>query len=645
MPGICGLLVRSPERELAPLLSRMMDSMKDQSWYQESSFCSRDKDLAFGRISLGIVNTEPQPAQNEDGSLCGLLEGEIYNYQELRRSLAISGHVFQGHGHAELLLHGFEQEGIGFFSRLNGIFSAAIWDAAKQRLYLVNDRFGIKPIYFVMQPDQLLFASQIKSLLINAGVSRQFNLRGLAQFFTFGQLFGNDTFYQAIQLLPAASCLVYDLPSNQLEVEKYYEFSPITDIKPGQEMEYLDRISAAFKAAVDRRTTDTENLGISLSGGLDARTILGVVDPACPITCVTMGMLGSIDHRSSQKMAELAKRPYHRYTLDEKFLNDFEEHIQHMVHLTDGHYLSQCLVMPTLPFYRQLGIKVLLRGHAGELMHMDKAYNFSHGLGLESITTTEELGNWLWGRTRTHMLEETGGELFAPAIQPHMEALARESLRQGLQEFEHIESPTQRISHLFLAQRTRRETAISMVEFNSLVETRLPYVDNDLVDLVLSAPPGLKQGDRIQSHILRRHMPSFLRVVNSNTSAPMEASKWRCFFARAKLKVLSKLRVPGFQPYERLGLWLRQQLRPFVEKLLLSPRCLDRAVFNPDTLREVIRLHMTGKANHTFLLLALMIFEVGQRQFIDEVNFTEPVARPNEAWRLQFPAFSLTSRK
>src|SRR5262249_30233463 len=237
------------------------------------------------------------------------------------------------------------------------------------------------------------------------------------------------------------------------------------------------------------------------SGGLDARTILGVIDPDRQVTSVCMGMEGSIDRRSAEEMARLVNRPYHHYVLNTDFLARFEQHMRHMVHLTDGHYLCQCIVMPTLPFYRELGVEVLLRGHAGELMHMDKAYNFSldrQALALRDVAGLEE---WLFRRMQTHMIGGVGERLFATRYQGQLEGLARESLTSWLRQCEDVDPPVHKVWHLFLRQRLRRETALSMVEFGSVVETRLPYLDSDLIRLLLAVPPELKLGDRIQAHI------------------------------------------------------------------------------------------------------------------------------------------------
>jgi hypothetical protein len=287
-----------------------------------------------------------------------------------------------------------------------------------------------------------------------------------------------------------------------------------------------------------------------------------------------------------------------------------------MVRLTDGQYLSQCIVMPTLPVYRELGIQVLLRGHAGELMHMHKAYAFS--FDDEALVLRDEAGleRWLFRHLQTYMLEGTEGKLFAAEHREAMADAARDSLRMCLRETAGTQPLLHRIWQLFVAQRLRRETALSLVKFGSLVETRLPYLDAGLMDALLAAPPELKLDEAIQAHILRKRRPSFLGVRNVNTGVRMGAGRLERLFGKVRHKVFAKLGVRGYQPYERLGLWLRRELRPLVQKLLLSERCLERGLFDPATVRQVVQRHFDG-GNHTFLIMALMTYELGQREFVD----------------------------
>lgn len=628
MPGIFGIVSNIPRLGLATEATEMSQRLKHHSWYKEENHLDPGNRLALGRVSLGFVNAAAQPAAKEDGSLLVVMDGEIYDYEEQWRALSGAGCVFHGHSQAELLLNGYEHAGPNFFRGLHGAFAAAIWDGRQRRLFLVNDRFGMKGLYYTQLPGRLLFASEIKALLVDAELSRQANPRGIAQFFTFGQLLGEDTLLENVRLLPSAGWLTYTVDDERINLERYWKPDVrqlASHAKP--EKALLDDIDEAFQRAVDRRTHGSEWLGLSLSGGLDARTILGVIDPQRAVTTVCLGMEGSLDHRCAEEMARLANRPHRRHVLNTRFLANFEEHLRKDVYLTDGHFLCQCIVMPTLPLYRELGIQVLLRGHAGELMHMDKAYNFSLDAEAMSLKGTDDLLAWLFQRLKTYTHLEAGGgaALFASPYRNQVEELARSSLRSCLNESEGVEPAVQRVSQLFLSQRLRRETALSMMEFGSLVETRLPYLDNELIDLLMGTPPELKLGDRIQSHILRRRRPDFLNVVNANTGARMGAGQLAQSASKLRMRVLAKLGVRGYQPYERLGLWLREDLRQLVERLLLSDRFLGRGIFDPSAVKAVVQGHLNRGRNHTYLLLAMMAFELGQRMFQESEGITPNV--------------------
>lgn len=628
MPGIIGLACAARETEIAALFADMTNRIRHHAWYREHRHLDEEAGVALGRMSLGFVNTADQPATNEEQSLLAVLDGEVYDYDDQRRGLEAAGHVFHGDSHAELLLHGYEEKGQAFLAGLHGKFVAAIWDRRNRQVILANDRFGMRPLYYAKLRGRLLWASEVKALLADAAVCRQGHLRGIAQFFTFGQLLGEDTLLKGVRLLPAAGWLTYELGNDRLKIDRYWRHAARMGNGGRSETAILEEIETAFTKAVDRCTAGTDHLGLSLSGGLDSRAILAAVPGERALTTVSMGVDGSMDNRGAEQMARLLGRPHHCCILDDKFLARFPEYLRQMVHLTDGHYLSQCIIMPTLPVYRDLGIQVLLRGHAGELMHMTKAYNFSldaQGLAIRDDTSLEE---WLYSHLQTYMLEGTGGSLFAAAHRHELADLARESLRGCLRESHGIQPPLQRIWHLFISQRLRRETALSMVKFGSLVETRLPYLDNELIDALLSAPPTMKLGERIQAHILRCRMPALLAVTNSNTGTRVGAGPVARTLGKARLKVLAKLGVRGYQPYERLGLWLRKELRPLVCDLLLNPRCLERGLFDPNTLRTVVDNHLAGRRNHTFLIMALMIFEQGQREFIDASGSASPESIP-----------------
>jgi hypothetical protein len=250
-------------------------------------------------------------------------------------------------------------------------------------------------------------------------------------------------------------------------------------------------------------------------------------------------------------------------------------------------------------------------------MHMSKAYNYSLDRTAFSLRGEAALEDWLWPRLKAFIHDGLDGPLFAQRDANQLEA-ARESLRRALGETPQGECPAQRITHLFLNQRVRRETMLSLMKFRTVAEPRLPYLDRTLVEQLLAMPSEWRLGDELQTFILQKRQPRFCAVENTNTGAALGAGLIRRKYATFKTRVFSKLGVPGYQPYERLGLWLRRELAGTVQDALLSDSFLDGGVFCPDTIRKLVRRHLAGERNHTYLILALLVFEAGHRWLLDD---------------------------
>ena len=222
MPGIYGWTGGPEAPEAASRFEAMAESLRHHPWYVEQGHVDPPAGLALGRTHLGTIDPAEQPARSDDGQLLGLLSGEILDHAAQRRALEAAGCRFRGDGHAELLLRGYEHSGHEFLRGLHGAFAGAIWDGRRRRLVLVNDRFGMRPLYYARTPERLVFASEIKALLADPLVSRALNPRGIAQFFTFGHLLNQDTFYESIEVLPAAGWLEYEPDSGRLAVDRYW---------------------------------------------------------------------------------------------------------------------------------------------------------------------------------------------------------------------------------------------------------------------------------------------------------------------------------------------------------------------------------------------------------------------------------------
>lgn len=598
MPGLCGVGAASEANGGAGAALRpMLAALSYYPWHRQESV---DEDqCAIGRVAVEGTPAGDAKAAAVHGDLVVVVDGELYGQP-------------QGRSSAETIAVGLAADGTTFLNGVHGCFAAACWDRRAQSLTVVTDRFGMRPVYWTHRAGRLLFAAEIKALLTDPAVPRALSEEGVSQFFAFGQFLGDTTLYGDVRALPPAACLTWDARTDRVTLSNWANTR--VPLSAATDVEWLDLIDDRLVSAVERACRDTGGLGLSLSGGLDARTILGVVPDATAVTCLSLGVPGGMDHLSAARMAELAGQTHHRQLLDGDFLGRFSELLQPVVRHTDGHYLDQGIVYSTLQMYRDLGVRVLLRGHAGELMHMRKAYAFSMDAEAQALGSTAALHDWLWRHLSHYMVGEADPSVFAGGMTVRLRESARASLEVSAARFEHLEPPSQRIWHLFVRERLHRETALSLHLFRSFVEVRVPFLDLALIDALLAAPVHLKVNDDIQTHVLRHHRPDFLHVVNTNTGAPMGAGPLRVKFEHLRMRVMAKLGVAGYQPYERLGLWLARDLHPMLRDVLLGEQFLDRRIFERGAVERLLDDHRERRRNHTYLLQAMLVFELGQRQ-------------------------------
>ena len=671
MPGIYGIISETRQSAgAADALQTAMSAILTQAthfpWYKVGS-AAPTPGVALGCVDLGVFNSVPQPLFSPARDVCLVFDGELYHSNSIKKEYQLPVSASD----AEVLLAGYlkatergarwtsdpagqtkapgspgssDSEGSSGssitraavrddrsldrfeeFLNLNwiqGRFSGAIWDQSLRRALLFNDYFGTRPLYYTIAEGRFRFGSDLLTLLTGAKRKPEFDRKGLTQFFTFGQYFNDNTSFEGIKILPPRSLLVYDAQTNRLETRTYAD-SMAAELAAQARYDglsrepddyWIDGAADAFAWSVQKQTNDTQSLGISLSGGLDARSILACVETDQPgkIVSIAMGMGGCADHRLATELARLYGTTHYNYELNTDFMNRYADHFAEMVRLTDGQYLSTSIVIPTLDFYRDKGVRTILRGHAGELMHLSKAYAFSitdpELAGLFDINTVT---HWCRKHLQAYMLDGVDRELFRGVSQSDFARLSNESLDQAVGQCVPYPDPASILWQLFLNQRVHREIPLSMKKFGSRIEVRLPFLDRELLRWLYSMPNRLKMGETLEKRILEKNRPEFLTVDNVNTGTKIGASRWRREAAYFRQRVLAKLGVKGYQPYERMGLWLRRELKPIVEKLALGEENLDSGLFNPDTLRWIVSDHNNG-ANHTYLLVALMV--LGQLQ-------------------------------
>ncbi len=271
MCGICGFNWND-----ATLVKAMADQMVHRGPDQEGIFCCDDMSLGHRRLSIiDLSDNGRQPMFNEDGAIALVFNGEIYNFQELRRELAAKGHHFKSRSDSEVIVHAYEEYGVDAPGKLRGMFAFALYDRNRKRLLLARDRLGIKPLYFTFQNKRLLFASEIKALLRDPKVERRLNPQALYDYLGFEFVPAPQTMFAGIEKLPAGHALIYE--NNAIRIEQYWDlhFTPAQPALTFQEA--VERQVELLDSAVQSHLVSDVPLGVFLSGGLDSSCIVALM--------------------------------------------------------------------------------------------------------------------------------------------------------------------------------------------------------------------------------------------------------------------------------------------------------------------------------------------------------------------------------
>ncbi len=269
MCGICGVLGEGDKKTL----KRMMDAISHRG--PDSSGIYIDKNIFLGHRRLSIIDlkTGNQPMHNEDETVWLIFNGEIYNYIELRKKLEKQGHRFQTKSDSETIIHLYEEYGNSFVKKLRGMFAFALIDKKRKKLLLVRDRVGIKPLYYTWQNNNLVFASEIKSIFQYPGIEAEIRKASMNEFLMFGYVSGHNTLFRGIKKLPQGSILV--LENGRKTIKRYWELG--SEIIKERESYFIENLKKKLRESIKLHMISDVPVGLLLSGGIDSSYILSIM--------------------------------------------------------------------------------------------------------------------------------------------------------------------------------------------------------------------------------------------------------------------------------------------------------------------------------------------------------------------------------
>lgn len=526
MCGIVGYLdlssAHAAEREV---LVSMADVITHRGPDASGYFISGSTGLGFRRLAIIDLEGGAQPILNEDESVALICNGEIYNYRELRHDLQQRGHLFRTNCDVEVLLHLYEEEGVGFLNRLNGQFAFAIYDRNNHQLFIARDHFGINPLFYTVAGDTFIFGSEIKSLLEHPLVTREVDLTGLDQVFSFPGLVSPRTMFKGIQSLKGGHYIV--VKNGDVSVREYWDLDYPKNgeaIYDKPESYYIEHLTELFERAVRYRLQADVPVGFYLSGGLDSSLIAAMINRVSPDSrrhsfsiAFNDGAISEAEHQ--RLMARFVNSEHHEIVYD---WSEISGRLRSMI------YHAECPVkesyntcsMSLSEAAKSAGITVILTGEgADELFAGYVGYRFDElglrrqsGYGLEEVLE-QELRERLWGDksffyeidqhsfrdVKTALYSSDVNELYDDFDCLKFAVVNTEKLRDrhDIHRRSYLDVKLRLSDHLISDHGDR-------MALSNSVEARYPFLDIDLVEFSTRIPPELKLNKLSEKYILKK---------------------------------------------------------------------------------------------------------------------------------------------
>lgn len=582
--------------------------------------------LFLGHRRLSILDLSPrghQPMQRDEGRLWISYNGEIYNFRELREELVAAGHAFCTGTDTEVLLAAYQEWGPGFVERLNGMFAFALWDGRTRRLLLARDRYGIKPLYLCEDAGTLLFGSEIKALLPAREGKPRVDLQALDEYFAFQNILSDRTLFSGIRILPPG-CVLEVTPGAPLPApRRYWDFHFEPDARRPVEV-VQEELFDSLQAAVRRQCVADVPIGSYLSGGLDSGTVATITSQACGrINTFTAGfdMSEAAPHetpfderRQAERMARFLDTDHYQTVLGPDHLQaSMEALIWHLEDLRVG----QCYPNFYAARLASRFNRVVMSGMGGDELFGGYPWRYATAIGDDHEHYIENYFGY-WQRL---VPEEEKGHLYAPDVEEAILDQTGGTFRDhALSRFQAVFPPGLRTETVqdqvryslyfecktFLHGLLIVEDRLSMAHS---LETRVPLLDNELVDLACRIPVTLKVGDLENLHPLDENLPRKKRQYRIESGKNILRGTMQRFLPPE----VTQGRKQGFSAPDES--WFRGAARSWVRDLLLGPDTRCHEYFDPAFLEATLDAHVENRENKRLLIWSLLSFETLLRRF------------------------------
>ena len=622
MCGIAGRFNYEPQHAIdTAVLASMTDAVAHRGPDAAGYYHAPGIGLGHRRLSIIDLATGDQPLANEDGQVRVVFNGEIYNFAEVRTELIARGHRFRTGSDTEVIVHGYEEWGERCVQRFRGMFAFALYDAAAHRLLLARDRLGVKPLYYAAVPGGIVFGSEIKSLLQDPDVPRDWRPEAIDAYLTLLFIPAPHTVYAGVHKLPAAHTLVAE--KGRIRIDKYWDLEFTGTGDPRREEEYLEELDALLREAVGLRLISDVPLGAFLSGGIDSSTVVSYMKETSATTPVTISVGFENQAYNESQHAETVARhlecEFHALVAS--------PHIESLLPRLAWHFDEPFADSSAVPTYyvskaaRQL-VTVALSGDGGDELwagyahhrveHMEQRARGSLGaarhvaswlgralpLSVKGARSLRHLGarpedayavKHVNGTFEQHAKDRLYSGDFNRAIAGHDPLEALRSAYRACGSADPMDRVLYADARVYMIDDVL--TKVDRMSMAVSLEAREPLLDHKLLEFAARVPMALKLKDGRSKYLLRRIL---------------ERRVPRSIVERGK----SGFAAP-------IGDWLRGPLAGMASELLLDGRLRDRGLFNDAEIRRIWDDHRTRRADHPHRLWQLVMLELWFRTFID----------------------------
>jgi asparagine synthase (glutamine-hydrolysing) len=534
--------------------------------------------------------------------------------------LEARGHRFHSRTDTEVVLHAYEEWGPDCLDRFNGMFAFAIWDTRRRRLFLARDRFGIKPLYYAVYDGRFVFASEIKAIL-QTGLPRRVSPGALVEYFTFQNVFSDRTLFEGVRLLPPGHSMTAS--EDGVESKRFWDLEPDPD-EGVNEAEWAERIRGVFEESVTRQLISDVPVGSYLSGGMDSGSIVAVASKHVPRL---MTFTGGFD-LSSVEGLELV---FDERTDAEAVASQFKtQHYEMVLHAGDlawvlpelVWHLEDLRVGMSYQNYYIAGlaakfVKVSLAGAGGDELFAGYPWRYYRAVVNDDVDHYVEKYYRFWHRLipNRFMPELFRPDLWADVRDYRTIDVFRSRLPDRVRS---PESPEEYVNYsLYLEAKTFLQGLLLVEDKLSMahsLETRVPFLDNDLVEFAQRLPVRLKLRDL--DHVVK---------LNENEPAPKTGRYWE---KTRDGKLLLRRAMDRYVPSDvtdqvKQGFsgpdatWFRGESIDYVRRTIDNPDARIYEFFQPRTVQALVEEHLSGAENRRLLLWSLLNFEHWCETFLE----------------------------